>query len=190
MRATTACSLQFHPSFGEYALLDDAGGLLEAGMLRMTMGALWNRFAALSPSVIGVNYDTRFLWAVEMLTQMGHAIVFSGNVPESLREDLLPAVGKVRGTALLGPSRPSGPGIFFLVDADGERVLDAHYMVGPVTAETPLSSLAATIPQSAHPGSALECARRLHQVVATGMIALPDVDLVQPSRGKAAVAAA
>src|SRR5450432_2026396 len=101
MRATTSCSLQFNLTFGEYALLDETGELIEAGKLRMTRAALWNRFAALSPSVVSVNYDPRFLWAVEMLTQVGHAVVFSGTVPELLREQLSPALGNVNGTALL-----------------------------------------------------------------------------------------
>ena len=191
MRATTSCSLQFNPSFADYALLDDAGDLLEAGKIRMTKAALWNRFAALTPSVISVNYDPQFLWAVEVLTQMGHAIVFSGSVPELLRNELAPAVGPVSGTALLCKAGDnSAPAIFFLVDADAGRILDAHYMVGPVTAETRLSSLASTIPQAAEPGSAQECASRLHQLVATGMLALPEVAFGQPSKGKAAGAAA
>lgn len=190
MRATTSCSLQFHSSFGEYALLDGAGELLEVGKLRMTTAALWNRFAALPPSVISVNYDPQFLWAVEILTQMGHAIVFAGNVPEVLRDELTPSVGAVHGTALLCQSGRSNPGIFFLVDADRGRVVDAHYLVGPVTAETKLSSLAKTIPHSAEAASAQDCACRLHQLVATGMLALPEVDLMQSMKGRAAVAAA
>ncbi len=183
MRSTNSCSLQFNPTFGEYALLDAAGELQEAGKLRMTKPALWNRFAALSPAVIGVNYDPRYLWAVEMLTQMGHTIVFAGAVPELLREELSPAVGAVSGTALLCQSaKSSAPGIFFLVDADAGRVLDAHYMVGPVTSETRLSTLATTIPQSAEAESAQECACRLYQLVATGMLPLGEM--------KASVAAA
>ena len=185
MPATTSCSLQFNPTFGEYALLDDAGELLEAGKLRMTKAALWNRFAALSPTVIGVNYDPRFLWAVEMLTQMDHAVVFSGNVPELLRDELSPLVGSICGMALVCQnSKNAGPGIFFLVDADAGRVLDAHYMVGPVTAKTKLGTLAESIPQTSESESALECACRLHRLVATGMLALPEI------RVKAAVAAA
>src|SRR5450432_1659136 len=131
MRATTSCSLQFNLTFGEYALLDETGELIEAGKLRMTRAALWNRFAALTPSVISVNYDPRFLWAVEMLTQMDHAVVFSGAVPELLRDELMPAVGAVQGTALLcqAEHNPATPAIFFLVQADAGRVLDAHYMV-------------------------------------------------------------
>lgn len=185
MRSTNSCSLQFDSNFGEYALLDEAGELLEAGKLRMTKPALWNRFAALSPSVISVNYDPRYLWAVEMLTQMGHTIVFSGTVPELLRDELSPAIGPVSGTALLcQSSRTAAPGIFFLVDADAGRVLDAHYMVGPVTAETRLSSLANTIPQSADSECAQKSACRLHQLVATGMLPLGEM------KGKTAVAAA
>ena len=191
MRASTSCSLQFNPSFADYALLDAAGELLETGKLRMTKAALWNRFAALSPSVVSVNYDPHFLWAVEMLTQMGHAIVFSGSVPELLRDELAPAVGPLSGTALLCKSGGNAvPAIFFLVDAAAGRILDAHYMVGPVTAETKLGLLASTIPQSAEPGSAQECACRLHQLVATGMLALPEVAFGQQLKGKAAGAAA
>lgn len=191
MRATTSCSLQFNPTFGEYALLDETGELLEAGKLRMTKPALWNRFAALNPSVVSVNYDPRFLWAVEMLTQLGHAVVFSGNVPELLREELTPAVGNVSGTALLcQSSKSASPGIFFLVDANAGRVLDAHYMVGPVTAETKLTSLAESIPQSAEPVSAQESASRLHQLVATGMLPLPEFGFGQHWKSKAAFAAA
>jgi len=175
MRATTSCSLQFNSSFGEYALLDEAGELLETGKVRMSKAALWNRFAALPPSVISVNYDPRFLWAVEMLTQLNHALVFSGPVPELMRDELAPVVGSTRGTALLCPSARSKPGIFFLVDSDGEQILDAHYIVGPVTAETKLSQLANTIPHSAEPISAQECASRLHQLLATGMMQLPEV---------------
>jgi hypothetical protein len=190
MHATASCSLQFNPSFGEYALLDESGELLEAGKLRMTKAAVWNRFAALTPSVIGVNYDPRFLWAVEMLTQLGHAIVFSGSVPELLRDELRPAVGALRGTALLCQSERQAPGIFFLVDGDGEQILDAHYMVGPVTSETKLSGLAKTIPHTAEPVSAQECACRLHQLLASGMIALPDVHLTSAALKSNAVAAA
>src|SRR5579863_3528744 len=131
MRATASCSLQFNSSFGEYALLDESGDLLEVGKLRMTKAAVWNRFAALAPSAIGVNYDPSFLWAVEMLTQMGHTILFSGTVPEMLRDELRPVVGAVRGTALLCHAAVQKPGIWFLVDGDGEQILDAHYMVGP-----------------------------------------------------------
>lgn len=186
MLATTSCSLQFNTTFAEYALLDAAGELLEAGKLRMTKPALWNRFAALAPSMISVNYDPRFLWAVEMLTQMDHTVVFSGNVPELLRDELSPVVGAVHGTALLcQSSKSSGPSIFFLVEAKGGRVLDAHYMVGPVTSKTKLNSLQDTIPQSAEPESAQACASRLHQLVATGMLAVP-----QLMKGKSAVAAA
>ena len=187
MQATTSCSLQFDKSFAEYALLDAAGELLEAGKLRMTKPALWNRFAALSPSVISVNYDPQFLWVVEMLTQMDHTVVFSGNVPELLRDELSPVVGAVHGTALLcRSSGNSGPAIFFLVEAKGGRVLDAHYMVGPVTSKTRLNSLTDTIPQSAEPESAEECACRLHQLIATGMLAVPQLN----NKSKAAVAAA
>ncbi len=192
MRPTTSCSLQFNPTFGEYALLDEAGELIETGKLRMTRAALWNRFAALTPSVISVNFDPRFLWAVEMLTQAGHAVVFSGNVPELLRDELSPVVGQVKGTALLCQSaRSTSPGIYFLVDADAGRVLDAHYMVGPVTSETKLSSLAESIPHSAEePASAQDCASRLHQLVATGMLPLPELSLANSFKGKAAFAAA
>ena len=188
MRATTTCSLQFKPLFSEYALLDEAGELLEAGKLRTTNSALWNRFAALSAAVISVNYDPRFLWAVEMLTQMGHAILFSGTVPELLRDELVPAVGAVKGTALLCQSgRNSSPTIFFLVQADSGRVLDAHYMVGPVTAETKLSSLVSTIPQTAEADSAQDSAGRLHQLIGAGVLIIPG-----PARmkGGAAVSAA
>ena len=189
MFATTSCSLQFNATFAEYALLDTEGELLEACKLRMTKPALWNRFAALSPSVISVNYDPRFLWAVEMLTQMDHAVVFSGNVPELLRDELSPVVATVQGTALLCQSaKESGPAIFFLVESKGGRVLDAHYMVGPVTSKTRLGSLADSIPQSAEPESAQECACRLHQLVSTGMLAVPEIRTQM--KGKAAVAAA
>jgi hypothetical protein len=175
MRASTSCSLQFGPSFAEYALLDEAGELFEIGKLRMTQAALWNRFAALTPSVVSVNYDPRFIWAVEMLTHCGHAVVFSGAVPELMLDELRPAVGPVKGTALLCGSDRGKPGIFFLVDADGEQVVDAHYMVGPVTAETKLSQLASTIPHSAAACSAQETAWRLHQLLATGAMKLPEV---------------
>ena len=187
MSATTSCSLQFDTTFAEYALLDAAGELLEAGKLRMTKPALWNRFAALAASVVSVNYDPRFLWAVEMLTQMDHTVVFSGNVPAMLLDELGPVVGAVQGTALLcqAAAKSASPAIFFLVEAAGGRVLDAHYMVGPVTAQTTLTSLADTIPQAAEPESAQECACRLHQLVASGMLAVP-----QPGLRKAAVAAA
>ena len=188
MRATTTCSLQFKPSFSEYALLDEAGELLEAGKLRTTKSALWNRFAALSPTIVSVNYDPRFLWAVEMLTQMGHAILFSGAVPELLRDELVPAVGAVNGTALLCQAgRNSSPTIFFLVQADQGRVLDAHYLVGPVTSETTLSSLVSTIPQTVEAGSAQECANRLHQLVGSGVLVIPDAARMN---GRAAVSAA
>jgi hypothetical protein len=190
MPATSSCSLQFNPSFGEYALLDDSGELLEAGKLRMTKAALWNRFAALAPSAIGVNYDPRFLWAVELLTQLGHTIVFSGSVPEMLRDELRPAVGELRGTALLCQGGRATPGIFFLVDGDGEHIVDAHYMVGPVTAQTKLHSLAQSIPQTAEPSSALDCACRLHQLMATGMIAVPDAGFARAALQGNAVAAA
>src|SRR5450432_272162 len=175
MRASTSCSLQFSSTFGEYALLDEAGDLLETGKLRMTKAAVWNRFAALPPSVVSVNYDPGFIWAVEMLTQAGHAVVFAGVVPEMMRDELAPVVGPIKGTALLCPSGRPKPGIFFLVDADGEQILDAHYMVGPVTAATKLNQLANTIPQSAAPSSAHESACRLHQLLASGMMELPEV---------------
>ena len=194
MRATTSCSVQFDTAYGEYALLDEAGELLEAGKLRMTKAALWNRFAALSPSVISVNYDPRFLWAVEMLTQQGHAVVFSGAVPEIMRHELAPVVGNVKGTALLCPSsktssaQAAATGIFFLVDSDGQAIVDAHYMVGPVTAQTQLSSLAQTIPQSVQAESAQESASRLHQLVSTGMMNLPEVP-IYALKGNAVAAA-
>jgi hypothetical protein len=181
MHANSSCSLQFNTSFGEYALLDEAGELLETGKVRMSKAALWNRFAALPPSVVSVNYDPRFLWAVELLTQIGHAVVFSGAVPELLREELSPVVGTVTGTALLCPSARARTGIFFLVDADKGEILDAHYMVGPVTSETKLGQLASTIPQPAAPGSAQESACRLHQLLATGMMKLPEVAFGLPS---------
>jgi hypothetical protein len=205
MRPTTACSLQFNSTFGEYALLDDSGDLLEAGKLRMTRAAMWNRFAALTPAVIAVNYDPRFLWAVEMLTQLGHAVVFSGGVPELLRDELTPLVGPLRGTALLcqsksmpdpsgvrvtSPSNPAHPGIFFLVDGDGERIIDAHYIVGPVTAQSRLNTLSKTIPQTAEATSAQDSACRLYQLLATGMIALPDLAFAQTTLKGNAVAAA
>ena len=191
MNATASCSIQFNSAFSEYALLDEAGELMEAGKLRMTKPALWNRFAALPPSVISVNYDPNFLWAVEMLTQMGHAIVFSGTVPELMRDELLPVVGPVCGTALLCPSGRSKTSIFFLVDADGGRILDAHYMVGPVTAATKLANLATAIPQSAEAGSAQECAGRLYQLLLTGVMALPELPLRLQNTNKGnAVAAA
>ena len=197
MCATTACSLQFNSAFGEYALLDDSGELLEAGKLRMTKAALWNRFAALSPAAVSVNYDPRFLWAVELLTQLGHAVVFSGAVPELMRDELRPLVGAVRGTALLVQSKSgqsSGrvaaqqPCIFFLVDGDGERILDAHYVVGPVTAQTKLHTLSKSIPQSAEASSAQDSACRLHQLLATGMMALPENAYAQ-LKGNAVAAA-
>ena len=174
MRATTSCSLQFNSTFGEYALLDEAGELLETGRLRMTKAALWNRFAALAPSVISVNYDPRYVWAVELLTQIGHAIVFSGTVPELMRDELRPVIGKVQGTVLLRQSNPEKTGVFFLVDADGERIMDAHYMLGPVTADMKLGQLVNRIPHSAKPGSAQEDVFRLHQLLATGMMEFPD----------------
>ena len=189
MRPIASCSLQFNPSFGEYALLDDSGDLIEAGKIRMTRAALWNRFAALTPSVIGVNYDPHFLWAVEMLTQLGHAIVFAGSVPQLLREELKPALGILTGTALLCPTGRDKSGIFFLVDQDGEQIIDAHYMVGPVTSETKLGSLVKTIPQSVEAGSAQDCACRLYQLMAAGMIKLPEVAFAHALKGNAVAAA-
>jgi hypothetical protein len=156
----------------------------------MTKAALWNRFAALPPSVISVNYDPRFLWAVELLTQQGHAVIFSGAVPELVRDELAPAVSNVKGTALVCPSASASLGIYFFVDSDGQEILEAHYMVGPVTAETKLGSLAKTIPQSAEVECAQESASRLYKLVATGMLKLPDVAMAGYAAKGNAVAAA
>ena len=195
MRATSSCSLQFNAVFGEYALLDEAGELLEAGKIRMTRAALWNRFAALSPAVVSVNYDPGFLWAVELLTQLGHSIVFSGSVPQLLRDELRPLVGALRGTALLCKSKSgklaaAASNIFFLVDGDGERIIDAHYIVGPVTAKTKINTLSKAIPQTAEASSAQDSACRLFQLLETGMMAVPEPCFAHPALKGNAVAAA
>lgn len=192
MQPTTVCALQFDLHFAEYALLDDAGELLEAGKLRMSQRAVWNRFAALPPSAVAVNYDPNYLWAVDLLTQMGHTVLFTGRMSAEMAQELKPVVGDLPGTMLVCPPKQGqGAGLYFLVTADGERILEAHYLVGPVTAETKMARLAEVIPAAtANPEAAPDSAGRLHQFVATGMMPLPEVTFGGTGAGKARGAAA
>jgi hypothetical protein len=169
----TCCSLRFGAEFAEYALLDDAGELIEAGKIRMTKPALWNRFAALSLSVVAVNYDPLCLWVVELLGELGHLVVFSGAVPDNVRDDLKPAVEGVTGTAVLCPGSPEKSGVYFVVETDSEVISRANYLIGPVSTGSKVHTLAKWLAHPAPQGCAEEQACLVYQLLYTGAIKIP-----------------
>jgi len=169
----TCCSLRFGTTYAEYALLDDCGELIEAGRIRMTKPALWNRFAALSLAVVAVNYDPACLWAVELLGQLGHVVVFSGAVPEGMRNDLKPAAQGVEGMAVLCPGAQGKAGVYFIVEACDAEILRAHYLIGPVNAGSEVRNLVTFLNHPAPQGSAEEQVGVVYQLLYSGAMRVP-----------------
>ena len=170
----TCCSLRFGTAYADYALLDDHGELLESGHIRISKPALWNRFAALSRAVIAVNYDPRNLWAVELLGELGHMVMFSGDVPAGLRQELKPVVGDVDGTAVLCPGKQAEkPGVHFVVQTAKAAITSAHYVIGPISATSEVRGLVTFLSQAAPQGVAEEQASVVYRLLNSGLIELP-----------------
>ena len=169
----TCCSLRFGAVYAEYALLDDSGELIESGKIRMTKPALWHRFAALSLAVVAVNYDPRCLWAVELLCQLGHMVVFSGDVPANMKDELKPAVEGVQGMAVLCPGAQGKAGVYFVVETEAAAITRAHYLIGPVGANSDVRGLVNWLSHPAPQGSAEEQACVVYQLLYSGVVKLP-----------------
>jgi transposase len=61
--------------WSQFCLLTPDGALLEEGCVRSTRSAFQARFGALAPARIALETGTHSLWASELLTELGHAVI-------------------------------------------------------------------------------------------------------------------
>jgi hypothetical protein len=131
--------LTFGELFTRLCMLDPSGQVIEDGRVRSTEAAFRHRFAPMMPSTIGLTYDSRAQRLIQILSELGHSVVFGGPVPAPLcpalrslvRKDPVPARTVARRSA-----GSSEPGLSFLIEAESRAgavfVSRAWYFAGPV----------------------------------------------------------
>lgn len=178
--------LDFGGEITRISILDATGATVDEGSLRSTTADFRQRFATMPPSLIAAAYDSSNAGLLSLLSEMGHALVLSGPLPEHLRPALLPAVERFAEQGRRHDSPPqalvlrkSGGdlGLTFLVEV-GQSVTAAWYFIGPLLAGTSLDRPVMADAQAAS-ASATEQARRLHTLWTMGEISFPPYENVR-----------
>ena len=132
--------LTFGERFTRLCVLDSSGQVVEDGRVRSTEEAYRRRFASMAPSTIGLTYDSRAQHLIQVLSGLGHSVVFGGPVPAPLCPALQSLVPQDPVPALTVARRSSGcsePGLSFLIEtepqASGVFVSEAWYFAGPIS---------------------------------------------------------
>ena len=161
-----------------FTLLDAAGDVVEEGVVRSTEADLRQRFEALPPSLICVQYDARYASLLALLSDFGHSLLLSGPVPDAMRPALLPAVerfaeqGRKHGAAprsVVLRKAGDGVGLSFWVDLDADPG-STVYFIGPLPAGTNLGAAELDAFEAAAEVASMDQARRLHALWSMGEV--------------------
>lgn len=160
--------------FSRYCVMDESGRILEEGSVRSTEQALRQEFGGMPPSLIAAEFDIASLWALELLTDLGHTLMFSSALPPELKTSLSPLVErmawhcqnintKLEPSAALsrqrhsivfreGVSQGHESGTLFLISLEKTggmpHMSDACCFTGPVTRTQTAPGLARLVEQS------------------------------------------
>ncbi len=162
--------LTFGEPFTQVCVLDSAGQVIEHGTVRSTEAAFRHRFGPMVASTISLPYDSRAERLVQVLSELGHSVLFGGPVPAHLcpalgslvRKDPVPGRTVARRAAA-----SSEPGLSFLIEAERQAgaifVSRAWYFAGPIPPGKITSGPEFSALPHAGPADAYVHAAKLHE---------------------------
>ncbi len=184
--------LELGADFSRFCVVDESGRKLEEGSVRSSESALRQEFGALPPCTIAVQFDIYSLWALELLTDLGHTLLISGELPDSVRQTFLPMVERMafHTQQLDGTERAENrqtivfrqDGSLFVITLENigtqPIVSEASYFIGPIDSNTDVASAEQLVIRAVREASeahvtARAQANRLHRLCAMGEIRKP-----------------